>query len=227
MAGKVVVITGTSYGIGRALAEEVARLGHTVAGCGRSREAIDALGRNLGQHHDFATVDVASDEQVRAWAARVIARLGAPDLLVNNAALTNRPAPLWEIEAADFDAVIDVNVKGVANTIRHFAPPMIERGRGVIVNLSSGYGHTTAPEVAPYCATKFAIEGLTKALAQELPAGLAAIPLSPGVIDTPMLRTIFGPGAAHHEGPEAWAKRAAPYILSLGPRENGKSCRVP
>jgi NAD(P)-dependent dehydrogenase (short-subunit alcohol dehydrogenase family) len=68
---------------------------------------------------------------------------------------------------------------------------------------------------------------LTKALAQELPRGMAAIPLSPGVIDTPMLRTAFGEGAAAHESPEGWAKRAAPYILALGPEQSGESLRIP
>ena len=71
----------------------------------------------------------------------------------------------------------DVNVGGVANVIRHFVPPMVSAGRGVIVNLSSGWGRSVAANVAPYCCTKWAIEGLTRALAEELPQGLAAIPL--------------------------------------------------
>ena len=84
--------------------------------------------------------------------------------------------------------MIDVNIKGVANVLRHFVPAMIERGRGVIVNFSSGWGAPSSAEVAPYCATKWAIEGLTRALAEELP-GMAAVPLNPGIIDTDMLRT--------------------------------------
>ena len=119
----------------------------------------------------------------------------APDLLLNNAATINPNAPLWKVSADEFSYVIDVNIKGVANVIRHFVPRMIERGSGVIVNFSSGWGRSTSPEVAPYCATKWAIEGLTRALAQELPAGMAAIPLNPGIINTDMLQSCFGESA--------------------------------
>jgi NAD(P)-dependent dehydrogenase (short-subunit alcohol dehydrogenase family) len=103
---------------------------------------------------------------------------------------------------------------------------MIEAGRGVIVNLSSGWGRSTSAGVAPYCASKFAIEGLTKALAQVLPKGLAATPLSPGIIDTDMLRSAFGDSAGNHESPEHWAARALPQILKLGPKDSGKSISI-
>jgi len=105
-------------------------------------------------------------------------------------------------------------------------PAMVERKAGVIVNLSSGWGRGTSPEVAPYCASKYAIEGLTLALAQELPPGMAAVPLNPGVIDTAMLRQCWADGAASHPQPEAWAKVAAPFILRLGPKDNGRSLSV-
>ncbi len=82
-------------------------------------------------------------------------------------------------------------------------------------------------EVAPYCATKWAIEGLTKALAEELPAGMAAVPLNPGIIDTDMLRSCFGPQAASYPGPDQWAESAIPFLLHLGPKDNGKSLSVP
>jgi NAD(P)-dependent dehydrogenase (short-subunit alcohol dehydrogenase family) len=103
---------------------------------------------------------------------------------------------------------------------------MVACQRGVIVNLSSGWGRGTAPEVAPYCASKYAMEGLTKALAQELPAGMAAVPLNPGVIDTDMLRQAWSDGAANFPKAEAWAKVAAPYILQLGSKDNGQSVSV-
>jgi NAD(P)-dependent dehydrogenase (short-subunit alcohol dehydrogenase family) len=150
----------------------------------------------------------------------------APDLLINNAGVMNRPAPLWEIEDREFMKVIDVNVRGVANVIRHFVPAMVARKKGVIVNLSSGWGRSTSPEVAPYCASKYAIEGLTQALAQELPAGMAAIPLNPGVIDTDMLRSCWADGAAAYPKAGAWAKTAASFILKLGPKDNGRPLTV-
>jgi NAD(P)-dependent dehydrogenase (short-subunit alcohol dehydrogenase family) len=81
--------------------------------------------------------------------------------------------------------------------------------------------------VAPYCATKWAIEGLTRALAQELPGGLAAIPLNPGIINTEMLRSCFGGSAAGFPTAAQWATAAAPFLLSLGPAQNGKPLTAP
>jgi NAD(P)-dependent dehydrogenase (short-subunit alcohol dehydrogenase family) len=139
----------------------------------------------------------------------------------------HKPAPLWQVPAPEFSKLIDVNVKGVANVIRAFVPAMIEAGHGVIVNLSSGWGRSASPEVAPYCASKWAIEGLTKSLAQELPAGMAAVPLNPGVINTDMLQKCFGPSASHYPTAQEWAEQAAPFILGLGPKDNGQSLNVP
>lgn len=221
-----IVITGVTKGLGRALAEEFLRGGHTVIGCGRSGEAIFDLRMAYQEPHDFSVVDVAQDNKVAIWAAKVLENDTPPDLLINNAGVMNRTAPLWEIEDREFTKVIDVNVRGVANVIRHFVPAMIARRKGVIVNLSSGWGRSTSPEVAPYCASKYAIEGLTQALAQELPEGMAAVPLNPGVIDTDMLRSCWADGAANYPKAEAWAKVAAPFILKLGPKDNGRPLSV-
>jgi NAD(P)-dependent dehydrogenase (short-subunit alcohol dehydrogenase family) len=224
-SSKTIVITGVTKGLGRALAEWYMANGHTVAGCGRSAEILE-MRFTFPAPNDFAVVDVAEENKVALWAEKVLAVHGAPDFLINNAALMNTPAPLWQVPAAEFNRLIDVNVKGVATVIRHFVPAMIARKTGVIVNLSSGWGRSTSPEVAPYCASKFAIEGLTQALAQELPAGMAAVPLNPGVIDTDMLRQAWSDGAASYPKAEAWAKVAAPFILGLGPKHNGKPVSV-
>jgi NAD(P)-dependent dehydrogenase (short-subunit alcohol dehydrogenase family) len=92
--------------------------------------------------------------------------------------------------------------------------------------MSSGWGRSTAPEVAPYCASKWAIEGLTQALSQELPPGLAAVALNPGVIDTDMLRSCWGESAGSSPSPEAWARKAAPFLLSLTTEHNGQALTV-
>ena len=223
---KTILITGVTRGLGRALAEWYIAHGHTVVGCGRSAEILN-LRFTHPAPHDFAAVDVAEENKVAMWAEKMLAVHGAPDVLINNAALMNNPAPLWRVPAAEFNKLVDVNIKGVATVIRHFVPAMIARQTGVIVNLSSGWGRSVAPEVAPYCATKYAIEGLTLALAQELPAGMAAVPLNPGVIDTDMLRQCWSDGAASYPKAEAWAKTAAPFILQLGPKDNGRSVSVP
>ena len=120
-----------------------------------------------------------------------------------------------------------MNLKGTANVIRHFAPEMIKRRSGVIVNFSSGWGRSTDAEVAPYCATKWAIEGLTQALAQELPPGMAAVPLNPGIINTDMLRSCFGGSASSYPTPCEWADIAVPFLLKLGPSDNGNPLTVP
>jgi NAD(P)-dependent dehydrogenase (short-subunit alcohol dehydrogenase family) len=176
--------------------------------------------------HDFSVVDVAIDSKVALWAAKVLENDTPPDLLINNAGAMNTLAPLWEVPDREFTKVIDVNVRGVANVIRHFVPAMVARKKGVIVNLSSGWGRGTSPEVAPYCASKYAIEGLTQALAQELPDGMAAVPLNPGVIDTDMLRSCWADGAASYRKAGEWAKAAAPFILGLEPKDNGRSLSV-
>jgi NAD(P)-dependent dehydrogenase (short-subunit alcohol dehydrogenase family) len=223
---KTVVVTGASRGLGRAMAEKFIALGHTVLACARSRPMMEQLAARHGNPHDFATVDVAIDTEVGAWANRLLQSRPAPDLLINNAAVVNANAPLWEVPEPEFSRVIDVNIKGTANVIRHFVPAMIRRGRGVIVNFSSGWGRSTDADVAPYCATKWAIEGLTRALAQELPKGMAAIPINPGVVNTDMLQSCFGSAASSYPSPADWAESAVPYLLRLGPRDNGKPLTV-
>lgn len=204
-----------------------ARRGWIVAGCGTRPEATASLQAELGPEHLVLTCDVTDSTEVDTFAARVLAEWGTPDLLINNAAVINSNAPLWEVSAEEFSRVIDVNLKGVHHVCRAFIPAMIARGNGVIVNFSSGWGRSTSPDVAPYCATKWGIEGLTRALAEDLPDGLAAVPLNPGIIDTDMLRSSFGAGAANFPDPVAWAEKAVPFLEKLGPRDNGKPLTVP
>jgi NAD(P)-dependent dehydrogenase (short-subunit alcohol dehydrogenase family) len=223
---KLIVVTGVTKGLGQALTQKFIELGHTVQGCGRARGVIEWLQQKYPAPHDFATVDVSRESEVERWAARLLSSHGAPDLLINNAAVINQNAPLWQVPGDEFDRVIDINVKGVANVLRHFVPAMTARRTGVIVNFSSAWGRETAPEVAAYCASKWAVEGLTLALAKELPRGMAAVPLNPGIIDTDMLRSCFGESASRYPSPQKWAETAAPFILHLGSRDNGKSLSV-
>ncbi len=225
--GKTIVITGVTRGLGRAMTGEFIRLGHSVIGCGRSEKEIAQLRMQFAPPNHFSAVDVASDAQIAAWAKNILETRGVPDLLLNNAGLINRNAKLWEIGADEFSRVVDVNLKGTANVIRYFVPAMVARGSGVIVNFSSGWGRSTDAEVAPYCATKWAIEGLTQALAQELPPGMAAVPLNPGIIDTDMLRSCFGGSAGGYPTAQEWAKIAVPFLLKLGPSDNGRPLTVP
>jgi NAD(P)-dependent dehydrogenase (short-subunit alcohol dehydrogenase family) len=224
---KLIVITGVSRGLGQAMTEGFIQLGHTVLGCARSEAAVEKLKQQFGSPHDFTALDVANEEQVKAWAKRLLSDYGSPDLLINNAAMINELAPLWEIPSEDFSRLIDVNIKGVANVIRHFVPAMIEKGSGIIVNLSSGWGRSTSPQVSSYCASKWAIEGMTRSLAQELPNGMAAIPLSPGIIHTDMLEVCYGEDAANYTSIKDWVEKAVPFLLQLSPEDNGMPLTVP
>lgn len=227
MTGKRIVITGVSQGLGRCLVDEFAALGHTVAGCARNVEAIADLAKQYGEPHHFRCVDVSDDASVTAWSRDVLARFGTPDLLINNAAIINANAPLWEVPAEDFRRLVDININGVHSVIRHFLPAMLSVRAGVIANLSSGWGRSVSAHVAPYCASKWAIEGMTKALAEELPSGMAAVPVSPGVVNTEMLQSCFGEAASVHQTAEPWAKTAAPFFLGLSGTDNGKSLTTP
>jgi len=225
--GRIIVVSGATRGLGRAMTEGLVARGHTVLGCGRSADLLEELRQTHGVPHEFAALDVADDGAVRKWAAELIERHGAPDLVINNAALMNHPPPLWEVDAAEIDALLAVNLGGTINLIRHLLPAMIARGRGVVVNFSSGWGRATAPEVAPYCMTKWGIEGLTQALSAELPSGLAAVAVNPGIIATDMLRRCWGANAEVYDGPEAWAGAAVDFLLGLGPADNGRSRDIP
>jgi len=230
MGARTVVITGCTRGLGRALVGEFLRAGWRVAGCGRDAEQLALLERESAQSkeaHFFGLCDVVREADVAAFSAEVIGRFGAPQLVLNNAAIINANAPFWRVDALEFSNVVDVNLKGVAAVMRHFLPAMLDQRGGVIVNFSSGWGRSTSPEVAPYCATKWAVEGLSQAVAQETDGRVAIVALNPGIIDTDMLRSTFGEGAASYPNAFYWAKRAVPFLAALGLKENGRSLNAP
>ena len=221
--GRKILLTGATRGLGRALVDRFVERGNVVLGCGRSVEAVEGLREEHGPPHDFRVVDVADSAAVDAWAKDLLASGDPPDLVLNNAGVINRSAPLWKLDAAEVDRVLAVNVSGTVNVVRAFLPALIERAGGVVVNFSSGWGRTASPDVAPYCASKWAIEGLTQALAQELPPGVAAVAVNPGIIDTQMLRSCLGDGAASCPKPDDWSHGAATFLLELGPKDNGRT----
>ncbi|MBL9115159.1 MAG: SDR family oxidoreductase [Verrucomicrobiaceae bacterium] len=224
---KLVVITGCTRGLGKAMARGFVREGWTVAGCGRDAERLDQLRAELGVPHYFRKCDVATERDVASFAAEVSERLGTPDLLLNNAAIINPNNPLWEMGADEISSIVDINVKGPIAMMRHFLPEMLKRGSGVVVNFSSGWGRSVSAEVAPYCATKWAMEGLSQAVAQETSGKVAVVALNPGIIDTDMLRSTFGGSAGHYPDAERWAERAVPFLIKLGPKDNGRALTAP
>lgn len=222
----IVVATGVTRGLGRAMVDEFIRLGHTVFGCARTRKQIEELSHTYPDQN-FETVDVSSEAEIKTWAQRVVKKAGPPDFVLNNAAIINSKAPLWEVNSQEFSEQVDINVKGVVNVVRHFVPSMMARRSGVIVNFISRWGTRFEAEMAPYCATKWAVVALTRVLAEELkPQGISAVGLNPGIVRTAMLQrylgSFTGTEISTYPTPTEWAKIAVPYILQLCLKDTGK-----
>lgn len=207
------------------LAEFAAR-GHTVYGCATNADAIGELRSEFPGHH-FWAVDVSDFAQVETWAKSVLEDDGAPDMVINNAALMNASTELWNVHPHEFAALMNVNVTGTFHVLKAFLPSLNAVGSGVVVNFSSGWGRSTSPEVVPYCASKWAIEGLSRGLAQEVPRGVCVVAFNPGVIHTDMLDSCFGEMASSYPSPSEWAQRSVPFLLSLDASDNGRSVDVP
>ena len=220
---KIVVITGCSRGLGRAMAIEFSSRNWRVSGCARSAGALDRLSKEVDANSLFVPVDVTEPSSVESFANKVEEKFGPPDLLVNNAGLINQNAPLTQISPEEFASVLAVNLGGIHNMIRSFVPMMERSGNGIIANFSSYWGQSTASEVGPYCATKWGVEGLTRSLSQELPAGMAAVAFNPGVINTDMLRSTFGEQASEYPSPQEWAIEAVNRLENLSATDNGKT----
>ncbi|MGF9966391.1 SDR family oxidoreductase [Bacillus rhizoplanae] len=225
---KLVVITGITQGLGRALIDRFSELDWLIVGCGRSENKINQIRTQFDDKHDFQSVDVSDDKAVRAWGEYILQRYSVPDLLINNASIVNKNAPLWTISSEEFANVMNINVNGVVNVIRSFVPAMIHNKRGVIINISSSWGRSGEAKLAPYCASKFAIEGLTQSMALELPKEMAVVSMDPGgSINTPMLHSCAPEYISNSPTPEAWSHVAVPYMLSITSKDNGKSLTCP
>ena len=185
MEGKTVLVTGASRGIGRAIALAFRAEGARVVG---TRTSGDGAGDNAC--HEYLVADFADMEQMRACAAAV--RALAPDVLVNNAGI-NKIAPFAEIDPADFLRIQQVNVVAPFLLCQAVIPGMKARGWGRIVSLSSIWGKIGKEYRASYSTSKFAIDGLTLALAVEHAAdGILAICVAPGFTDTELTRRVLG-----------------------------------
>lgn len=206
MKGQSFLITGSTRGIGRALAEMLVREGARVCVNGRKADAVASLGA-LGPQVVGRAGDVGADADAAALVDEAYRAFGDLDVLVNNAAVLSPRATVVETPPDTWAEVLRVNVVGTANMIRHVLPRMEKRGRGVIVNLSSGWGRSAAGWVAPYCASKFAVEALTQSVAEESRAGVIVFALNPGVIATDMLATAFDEDVSSYPAPRDLDRR--------------------
>ncbi|HEF1854964.1 TPA: SDR family oxidoreductase [Bacillus cereus] len=225
---KSVIITGVTQGLGRAMVDRFHELGWNIYGCGRSKDKIEELKKQYSKIHDFQVIDVSDSQQVNNWANYILNTHTAPDMIINNASIVNQNAQLWKITAQEFENVMNVNVNGVVNVIRAFVPAMVARKEGIIINMSSSWGREGGAELAPYCASKFTIEGITKSMALELPHGMAVVALDPGgSISTPMLKSCAPQYINESPTPETWSHKAIEYILNITIDKNGDSLTCP
>ena len=200
-------MTGASRGIGAALLRALREAGAEAAGCART-EGPGVL-----------PCDVADPAQVRA----LFERTGPVDLLVNNAAVIHDPAPLVEVPLDEWRRLFDVNVLGMVAVLQAYLPAMNERGGGVVLNVSSTWGRSVSPRQAPYCATKWAVEGLTAALADEVAPGVAVLAVNPGIVATDMLATCFERDVSGFTPPEECAAQFVRLLGRVDAGWNGRS----
>jgi NADP-dependent 3-hydroxy acid dehydrogenase YdfG len=186
----VVLITGASQGIGAAIARVFARgiPGVKLSLVARNERNLRAVARQcekLNARAEIFSADVADEKSVAEMAARVIARFGRVDVLINNAGKF-AAAPFMEMSVTDFDRMIAANLRSVFLVSRAFAPAMAKRGRGDIFNMSSIAGLAAYPNSAGYCAAKFGVTGLSKVMREELKArGVRVCCVHPGATVSP------------------------------------------
>ena len=208
LKGKVAVITGGARGIGAAFAESFAREGASVCIADIDADAAGERAHAIGGTAFAAKLDVTKTDSINALVADMGKKAGGIDILVNNAAVFNL-APITEVTEKQFDAVYDVNVKGLFFTLQAVAKSMIARGKGgKIINVASQAGRRGEPLVAAYCSSKSAVISITQS------AGLALIKdkinvngISPGVVDTPMWDEVDAMFAKYENLPRGEKKR--------------------
>ena len=180
----VAVVTGANSGIGRATAIHFAARGYSVIGTVRDRgraTKLGAMAADRGVEVELVELDVADDESVRRGFAEVLERTGGVDVLVNNAGVGGNGV-VEETSPSDYLDVMNVNLCGAVRCIQAVLPGMRERGRGAIVNVTSVVGRVAALAQSPYVASKWALEGISEGLAQELaPFGIRVVIVEPGI----------------------------------------------
>jgi NAD(P)-dependent dehydrogenase (short-subunit alcohol dehydrogenase family) len=218
LAGKTAFISGASSGIGAAAARVFCREGAAVMLGARREDQLAALTRELldqGHQADYTTADVRSAAEVAEAVRRTLARFGGLDVAFNNAGVGAAQVPLHVMADELYDTIMDTNVRGVWNCMRHQIAAMLPRG-GAIVNTSSTAGLVATPVAAPYIASKHAVLGLTKAAAAEYaPHGIRINALAPGSTRSEMVDAWL----EEDPGAEELLRAAAPLPRIAAPRE--------
>jgi len=183
--GKVAIVTGASRGIGRAIAEVFAREGARVAICGRKQETLDRAAAEIGFSVRAIACHVGRADQIENLLAVTARELGPVDILVNNAATNISFGPCLEVEEAQFDKMIEINLKSAFRLVKAIAPGMCDRGSGSIINIASVAGLRPQRYSLLYSVTKAALIMMTQSYALELgPKGVRVNAIAPGLIQT-------------------------------------------
>ncbi|MCA1430371.1 SDR family oxidoreductase [Bradyrhizobium sp. NBAIM16] len=224
-AGKVVIVTGGTSGIGRAATLMFAAEGGRVAFCGRNTDRgkqVETEVRESGGEAVFVRADLRHESEVKALVDTTIARYGRLDVAFNNAGISIEK-PLHEFSAAEFDDVIGTDLRGVFLSMKYQIPHMLEKGGSIVVTSSSNAIATSAKRSA-YSAAKRGLVGLVQAAALDYAKhGIRINTLIPGTTDTPMIRRLAGmeglPDAAWHIGIAQWAKSNVPGLQRVAAPE--------
>ena len=189
---RAVLVTGSTSGIGLAIARRFAQLGYDIAlnsfePQSEVRGALDAVSAETGARVEYFRADLSDPEQSHGLVETVIAGFGRLDVLVNNAGI-QKVAPIEDFEPADWSRILAVSLDSAFHTIRAAVPGMVERGWGRIINIASAHGLRASPFKSAYVATKHGVIGLTKTVALELAEkGVTVNAICPGYVWTPLV----------------------------------------
>jgi NAD(P)-dependent dehydrogenase (short-subunit alcohol dehydrogenase family) len=198
LANKVALITGSTSGIGKAAAIAFAKAGAKVVVSGRRESEGAAVVADItaaGGIATFVRCDVTREAEVKALVERTVATYGRLDAAFNNAGIEERLGPLTDKTDADYDLIMDVNVRGLFYSMKHEIPALLKSGGGAIVNTSSIAGLVGFSAAPIYTGAKFATVGMTKAMALQLAKdNIRVNAVCPAAIETDMVERVFGPG---------------------------------
>lgn len=194
LTDKIIVITGASKGLGKALAQRFAREGARLALCARHAEVLEPVVNELqeiGTDVVWRSCDIANPDQLREFVSAVIDKFGFVDVLVNNASAVLPLKSFSDYQPREWEEVVRTNISGLFAVTHGFLPYMMKRKAGAIVNVSSSVGRIPRAQWGAYATSKYALEGFSQLLAEELrPYNIAVNSVNPGAMATDMRRVV-------------------------------------